>query len=464
MNTRIRCGTDPQLLLGMILTFSLAAVGSAADDWPQAAHDARRTARSADQPEGPYVPAWSRHWNGESIFNRQQPIVIDRLVYVGTHKGVVRALALDDGAEVWAAAVGGPILHALAGDQRLVYVGAFDGALYALDRQLGTIVWTCPLSRRGFSSAPLLMDDVLYIGCRDGVFYAVSTAGEKLWQFDSGTPIVQTAAGAEGKVVFANESVQVFCLDARRGTRLWSQAVPGRTARDWWPVIHEGKVVVRTAEAGSAHLTGHMQELQTQLKPRAATPEQVVAEQHKFQAFLAENHFLQTGFVFNLEDGRQPYAAGLSVGSRNTGVPPPPVLGGDGRLYTVYRTSAGKNGIIDITDCGLGHFNLQTGRMDHPLLIGAGTQRRPPFELTSDETVSLAAAGDLVIGMRCDTDPGSVHIKTGRTEGTRGLGGIPRAADLQPGGNGIAISDRYLLFVKFGTVVCLTGQDRTQEQ
>lgn len=468
------------LRIASIVFLISRALPATAADWAQAAANAARTAHDPQGPRPPFKLAWVKHWKGEFPTNANQPIIAGGVVYVGTNNGFIHAVDAETGKDLWTAEVGAPICHALACDGRYVYAAALDGAIHAFGRRSGKKEWTAKLSRRGFSAAPLLMDGAICTGNRDGVFYAVKAGtGELLWRTDTGDPIVQTAAGAEGKIVFVNEGMRGFCLDAKSGRVLWkSDPLPGRTVRDYWPVIHKGKVVIRAAQAGPRELTGNPNLLQKRLfwpviwgknpppgaeiRFLAGSVDDILREQDIFVDFFKEHPEVSTFFVLNLSDGKQPYVASIVTGCRNTGVPPPPAVAGDGNMYTVFRTSAANRGLIDITPCGIGRFNIETGKLDRPVLggqqnvgkvVGAGG----PCELTSDETVTLSSGGKLLFGLRTDGGGGAIDVVTRQRHGLP----CPRVAfssDIQSTGNVVAVSGKYIAHIKFCHVVCIHGR------
>ncbi len=191
--------------------------------------------------------------------------------------------------------------------------------------------------------------------------------------------------------------------------------------------------------------------------------EDILKEQDMLVHFYKKNPAIRTCVVLEIENGREPYVTSLTACCVNGGVSAPPALAADGRLYTSFRTSAAERGFVDITRCAAGHSNISTGKIDRPILCGGpeGVSevigRRCPFEVTSDETVTPSGGGYLLFGIRCDETPGAIDVRDG--SGFRVQPAfLPRASDLQPTGNGLAISGKYVLFTKFSTVVCFRGK------
>lgn len=83
-----------------------------------------------------------------------------------------------------------------------------------------------------------------------------------------------------------------------------------------------------------------------------------------------------------------------------------------------------------------------------------GTQA--PFELTSDETVAISSGENLLIGIRCDTVPACISVKTRETIPIQ-VSALPRGSDMQPGGNVVVVSNDYVAYVKSSQLICMSG-------
>lgn len=100
------------------------------------------------------------------------------------------------------------------------------------------LLWARPLGNpgalggesTGVSATPLLLDGTLYIGSKEGNFYAIDTHGAIRWsKANPGDGIWQAAVAISGTVYFctANESDgKIFAYDALSGVQLWQDSGP----------------------------------------------------------------------------------------------------------------------------------------------------------------------------------------------------------------------------------------------
>lgn len=238
-------------------------------DWPQVQNNAQHTGYSPEVLGTNITVAWTHPFQPDKVFPQVQPIIYQGKVFVGTEGAngrspSVYALNATTGTQAWQFIAGGSILASVAADNNKIYFGAMDGAVYAVDSGSGTLIWKKQVMiRHGFSTAPVIADGKVMLGGRDGKFYALDpNNGNILWQYDTGSYILQTAAYNNGRVFFGAMNMRVYALNSSNGTLAWQsqplkaamnqngQAIVGMAFKDYWPVVHQGKVIVRPVGVG----------------------------------------------------------------------------------------------------------------------------------------------------------------------------------------------------------------------
>lgn len=234
-------------------------------DWPQLQHDPQRTGYSPETLGTNFQVAWTHPFQPEKIYPQVQTIIYNGKAYIGTEMGNMYALNAATGAQAWRYYAGSPILATAAAGNGRVFFGAMDGAVYALDANTGTLAWKASLSwRRGFSTSPVLADNKVMLGGRNGIFYGLdANTGATLWQYNVGAPILQSAAWNNGRAFFGAMNMRVYAINTTNGSLAWQSAelkaskdangtaMVGMAFKDYWPVVHQGKVIVRPMGAGS---------------------------------------------------------------------------------------------------------------------------------------------------------------------------------------------------------------------
>jgi outer membrane protein assembly factor BamB len=110
----------------------------------------------------------------------------------------------------------------------------------------------------GVSAAPLLLNDVLYVGSQDGNFYAIDTHGELKWsKLKQGNPIYRAAVNIGDTVFFLvkDESggTAIFACDAASGAMRWTR--PGPTYSYSWLAAANGHLYLTAYGAFSDFAT-----------------------------------------------------------------------------------------------------------------------------------------------------------------------------------------------------------------
>lgn len=129
------------------------------------------------------------------------PVCVGETLFTAGSDGIVRALSLADGREIWHFAAGGPVMTSPAWSGGMLFIPGCDGWIYALDAASGALAWKrrlAPFERR------IMMFDQL-----------VSTWPVLSLVAEPGT--VYAAAGHT-----PTEGVKTFALDAPTGEIRWS--------------------------------------------------------------------------------------------------------------------------------------------------------------------------------------------------------------------------------------------------
>jgi len=255
--------------LALVLALVLAGRALAQEgDWPQLQHDARHSgytpanlklpSRPDSPPRGwtPLAESWTADFLAfdppEHLYRTVQTIAHAGRLLVPTMEGNLHALDPATGKPVWKFATGELICASAAGADGLAFVATVQGSVHAVNIATGKRAWKWHNGKRtGFTTAPVLAAGKLFLAGRAGDVYCIDPAtGRKVWSRQMSAPILQTPAADAGRLFFAAEDMHLYCLSTADGKELWkSRKLAGMGFREYYPVIHDGKVLVE-AEPG----------------------------------------------------------------------------------------------------------------------------------------------------------------------------------------------------------------------
>lgn len=368
-------------------------------DWPTVGANPQRTSWTPEEIPGVLRPIWYRPID-PYINYKIQIIAAHDTLYVSTARGLY-ALSTNDidpsdgntlGGDVkWVYPTELPIGHSPTVEGNVVYFGGYDRRLVALDaapdlaslpvrngvRVNDQVLWSFE-AQAGFETNPLVVNNTVYAGSRDGYLYAINaTTGQLVWTYPRQdepplSPILFSAAYKDNVIYFASNDSYAYAVDAENGELVWRSAkLPGQGFHSYWPVIYEDWVVL----AGSnnyrgGHWTSYWPSIGsyplTKLEipelypdhdtdPRGTpigtvgrepgpwAPGTVAVDVSRIVQYLEKKPWRRTHFVLDRYtgteytfdsdgDGRPEYApiawCGTYGGNRY-----PPVVGGDGVLY-----------------------------------------------------------------------------------------------------------------------------------
>ncbi len=158
------------------------------------------------------------------------PAIDGNTLFIGSFNKKLYAIDATDGSPKWQYETGGAIAATPLIYDNTVYVGSFDRYLYAVNATDGSLRWKSSFSgEKWFWARPVVYNDVIYAGCLDGKVYAVDAKqGDKIAEFDLGSPISSSPALFDSLVVFACENGQVWTIDTVSNSKKLLSNVKGK--------------------------------------------------------------------------------------------------------------------------------------------------------------------------------------------------------------------------------------------
>ena len=220
-------------------------------DWPMTAANPQRTSWTPTEVTGSLNINWYRPIEAY-IPQNAQLIAANGLIYVTTSKGLY-ALNAANGNVVWRFDTELPLGNSPTIDNGVLYVGGYDRKLHALDAYTGQHLWSFAGAKAGYDTNPLVVNNTIFVGNRDGNMYAIGAhgtvnQGQIIWQYQTGDAIHLSAAYKDGTIFFASNDMYAYALDADTGNLVWkSDKMPGMQFQSYWPVIYQDKVIFSVA-------------------------------------------------------------------------------------------------------------------------------------------------------------------------------------------------------------------------
>ncbi len=143
-------------------------------------------------------------------------------VYYGTLTSGRLYSATADGSQRWVytgATIGTSSSPALSPDGATVYFAGYDGKLHAVRTADGTARWTFTLGKEVRASSPAVdANGVIYVGCYDGLLYAIHADGtlKRTW---STAGIVRSSPAISGSMLYVGSNDDgIYAFDIGAGT------------------------------------------------------------------------------------------------------------------------------------------------------------------------------------------------------------------------------------------------------
>jgi len=197
----------PLFTIAFFLFSSVQAQDTSAENWSQFRGNLQLTGVSQSNVPRLLKQIWT-YDAGDSI--ESSAAIVGRTVFVGTQKGELVALNLENGAVYWKFNTGSPIAESSpAYGSGAVYIGDLSGWLNAVNASDGKKLWAFKTGSE-IKSSPVVVGERLLIGSYDQHLYCLSTRnGSVLWKFKTGGPVHSTP-GVAGGVAYVAGCDEVF--------------------------------------------------------------------------------------------------------------------------------------------------------------------------------------------------------------------------------------------------------------
>ena len=167
------------------------------DDWPVSRGNPASTALATGKiPEQPKVLWQFKTENAKSGFEGT-PVIADSRIFVGDFEGVLHAIELKTGKELWTANINKlnessqsksviGFMSAAAVNQGKVVIGDFNGKVYCFEASNGKHVWTYEIDQQVASGANFYGNSALVTSESGSMFALDLNTGELKWSYATG--------------------------------------------------------------------------------------------------------------------------------------------------------------------------------------------------------------------------------------------------------------------------------------
>jgi outer membrane protein assembly factor BamB len=198
---------------------TLIAQDTPADNWAQFRGNHRLTGVSESTVPNEPKLLWT-YEAGESI--ESSAAIVGGTVFVGSQKGELVALNLENGAVYWKYQTGAPIGESSpAYSNGMVFIGDLGSVLHAVNASDGRRVWTFKAGSE-IKSSPVVVGDRVLIGSYDEHLYCISMRnGSVIWKLKTTPRRVSQAVSLLLPVAMSSFAASAFptatrCLMSRR--------------------------------------------------------------------------------------------------------------------------------------------------------------------------------------------------------------------------------------------------------
>ena len=189
------------ICLVLSLYWTVPAQDTPGNNWSQFRGNHQLTGVSQSNVPSSLRPLWT-YEAGDSI--ESSAAIVGGTVFVGSHKGELVALSLDNGSVYWKFSTGNPIGESSpAYGNGAVFIGDLGGWLNALNASDGRKLWAFKTNGE-IKSSPVVIGDRVLIGSYDEHLYCLNArTGSLIWKAKTNGPVHATPGISDGMAFIA---------------------------------------------------------------------------------------------------------------------------------------------------------------------------------------------------------------------------------------------------------------------
>jgi hypothetical protein len=189
------------------------------------------------------------------------PTIADGKILIGAKDGFVYNIKSSNGKKIWKFKTDGIVRSTPAVENNEVYFGDVEGVLYKVDFNTGKEIWRFRTTgnglknedfgfdRRAIISSPVITQNKILFGCRDGFLYAVDKAsGKEAWNMNHNVSWVISSVAVKDSIVVTGTSDGRFvqAIHLNTGEEIWKF----KTVSIVWssPIIFNNDVYIGSQE------------------------------------------------------------------------------------------------------------------------------------------------------------------------------------------------------------------------
>jgi outer membrane protein assembly factor BamB len=389
-----------------------------------AAANLQRTSWSPEEVRGQLAVEWYRPIE-PYVQGKVQVVAAEDKLFISTAAGLY-AFDSASGNQLWSYGTPMPLGNSPTYANGVLYVGGYDRRIHAVNASDGKLKsgWTFVEAAAGYETNPLVLNGRVYAGNRDGYFYCLdANNGSLIWKWrDDGdeypdAPIRHSAAYKNGIFYFGSDNSHAYAIrdNGASAALVWkSEKLPGVGFSTYWPVVYTDKSsgVDYVLFSGTKKEVGWSWFDETYYTenydifsgiPTGALvgPTGTVAgdwvagtrtiDASRIQQYLNQHPHKRHLFVLNAATGAEPpvLAPVTWVSTTHGGAKQPPVIGGDGVIYTHIGYKNGDPGLAPNAGAsgGISGWKFGTQYISQVYDFVRGY---------ADESVSFTAGGNLI--------------------------------------------------------------------